>query len=114
MFDTNEIMNRLRAGEDPETLAAEMADALNAATTALKEEQKEADAQEYLADCKREAAAHIIDALCHYLSVVGEEEYLQEVDKLDEDKLVRLLDSSIEMAKKLEEVKSLEFPLWFM
>lgn len=38
MFDTNEIIERLRAGEDPETLAAEMADALNAATTALKEE----------------------------------------------------------------------------
>lgn len=114
MFDTNEIMNRLRAGEDPETLAAEMADALNAATTAIKVEQDEAAAKDYLEDCKREAAAGIIDALCNYLSVVGEEEYLQEVDKLDEDKLVRLLDGSIEMAKKLEEVKSLEFPLWFM
>lgn len=110
MFDTNEIIERLRAGEDPETLAAEMADALNAATTAIKEEQAEAAAEE----CKREAAAGIIDALCNYLSVAGEEEYLQEVDKLDEDKLVRLLDSSIAMAKKLEEVKSLEFPLWFM
>ena len=114
MFDTNEIIERLRAGEDPETLAAEMADALNAATTALKEEQDEAAAADYLADCKREAAAGIIDALCHYLSVAGEEEYLQEVEKLDEDKLVRLLDGSIAMAKKLEEVKSLEFPLWFM
>ena len=114
MFDTNEIMKRLRAGEDPETLAAEMADALNAATTALKEEQDEAAAEAYLADRKREAAAHIIDALCDYLVVTGEGKYLKEVNKLDEDKLVSLLDGSIEMAKKLEEVKSLEFPLWFM
>jgi hypothetical protein len=113
MYNTEEIIAKLRAGANPEDLAAEMADALNAATTALKEEEEEKAAAIRQERAKREAVAGIRDAFLVYLQVAGESDLIPEVENWDLDKVAQLLDGTILMAKRLEEIKTMDFPIWF-
>lgn len=54
MFDVNEILSALRSGTDPDTLASQMADALNLANKTYKTEQEEAK-KKAEAEAKRKA-----------------------------------------------------------
>lgn len=112
MYSTEEIIAKLRAGANPEDLAAEMANALNAATSALKEEEEEKAAAIRQERAKREAVAGIRDAFIVYLQVAGESDYISEVENWDLDKIAQLLDGAILMAKRLEDLENINFPIW--
>ena len=112
MFDNNEIMKRLREGADPEELAKEMADALNAATTAFKEEEAARSEEESKRQTKILVAQDILDAIARYLSICGEDDLVDAIAETNVEDFVRIIDSTIELSSRLEDLKSLEFPLF--
>lgn len=104
MFDVNEILSALRSGTDPDTLASQMADALNLANKTYKSEQEEALKAERLkkaeAEAKRKAEeeaqkkaeeqrhtemivdlAHIIAELLDFFAYYYDEEIPEDVDE---------------------------------
>ena len=105
-FTKSDILARLQNGETADAIADEMATALNEAQKAYSEEKAETTR---VYNAKREAALGIIDALCDYMVAAGEEELLDELQEIDEDKIIEMLDGSIKLAKSLEALKNLEF-----
>ena len=61
MFNTNDILARLKAGESAEVIAKEMTDALNKATETYEAEKAMGD--------KIAAVRDVIKALNHYISI---------------------------------------------
>jgi hypothetical protein len=53
----------------------------------------------------------MMDAFCDYIVASGESDLIEELREVDTDKVIELLDGSIEMAKSLEKLKGLQFPL---
>lgn len=118
MFDKADILARLQDGDTIEDIAKEMTDALNDADKAFQEseakrleEVKRVFEQERVREAKRVAVDMMLDAVCDYLVAAGEDKLLDEVHEIDTDKVVELLDGTIEMAKSLEKLKGLQFPL---
>ena len=118
MFDKADILARLQDGDTIEDIAKEMTDALNEADQAFQEseakrleEQKRVFEQERVREAKRVAVDMMLDAVCDYLVAAGEDKLLDEVHEIDTDKVVELLDGTIEMTKSLEKLKGLQFPL---
>ena len=90
-----------------------MATALNAAAAEKKAMDAEAAAQEIrVLEAKRAAVNDMLSAVCDYLVAAGEGDLVGEVKDIDTDKVIEMLDGSIEMAKSLEKLKSLEFPMF--
>lgn len=122
MFDKADILARLQRGDTIEDIAKEMTDALNDADQAFKEseakrleEQKRITAfeqeQKRVRAAKSAAVDMMLDGVCDYLVAAGEDKLLDEIHEIDTEKVIDLLDGSIEMAKSLEKLKGLEFPL---
>lgn len=122
MFDKAEILARLQDGDTIEDIAKEMTDALNDADKAYQEseakrleEQKRITAfeqeQKRVHAAKRAAVDMMLDAVCDYLVAAGEDKLLDEIQEVDTEKVIDLLDGTIEMAKSLEKLKGLQFPL---
>ena len=122
MFDKADILARLQRGDTIEDIAKEMTDALNEADQAFQEseakrleEQKRITAfeqeQKRVHAAKTAAVDMMLDAVCDYLVAAGEDKLLDEVQEVDTEKVVELLDGTIEMTKSLEKLKGLEFPL---
>ena len=118
MFDKVDILARLQNGETLEDIAKEMTDALNDADQAFREseakrleEEKRASEQKRVRAAKSAAVDMILDAVCDYLVAAGEDKLLDEIQEVDTEKVIDLLDGTIEMAKSLEKLKGLEFPL---
>lgn len=122
MFDKAKILARLQDGDTIEDIAKEMTDALNDADQAFQEaeakrleEQKRITAfeqeQKRIHAAKSAAVDMMLDAVCDYLVAAGEDKLLDEIQEIDTEKVIGLLDGSIEMAKSLEKLKGLEFPL---
>ena len=122
MFDKADILARLQRGDTIEDIAKEMTDALNDADKAYQEseakrleEQKRITAfeqeQKRVHAAKSAAVDMMLDAVCDYLVAAGENKLLDEIQEIDTEKVIDLLDGSIEMAKSLEKLKGLEFPL---
>lgn len=122
MFDKAKILARLQRGDTIEDIAKEMTDALNDADKAYQEseakrleEQKRITAfeqeQKRVHAAKSAAVDMMLDAVCDYLVAAGEDKLLDEIQEIDTEKVIGLLDGSIEMAKSLEKLKGLEFPL---
>ena len=112
MFTKADILARLQNGETADTIAAEMAAVLNEAEAekralAAAAEKKEARVLE----AKRVAVNNMLDAMCDYLVVTGEDDLIEDLKEVDTDKVIEMLDSSIKMAKSLEKLKELQFPL---
>ena len=115
-FDKAEILARLQNGDTVDEIADELAGAINAAQAEYKElqeqESKKAEAEKIrILNAKREAVDNMLDALCDYYMAAGCEDFIADVQKLNTDKLIELLDGSIEMAKRLEKLKGLQFPM---
>ena len=117
MFDKAEILARLQDGDSIEDIAKEMTDALNAADEAFQEaeakrleEEKRASEQTRIHAAKSAAVDMMLDAICDYLVAAGEDKLLDEVEKIETDKVIELLDGTIEMSKSLEKLKGLQFP----
>ena len=109
MIDQQAILARLRAGETIDTIAEELTNALNLAEKEYQETeaaQAEAALQE---KAKREAVLMILDGVCDYLFVSGEHQMLEQIRNIDVDKVIRMLDGSLLMSKRMEELKEVAF-----
>ena len=113
-FTKEDILARLQNGESTDAIAQEMANALNEAAAEKKALDAELAAKEKeearVLNAKRAAVDDMLDAVCDYFIVAGESDLIEEVKKIDTDKVIMLLDSSIEMAKSVEQLKELQFP----
>ena len=115
MFTKEDILARLQNGETVDAIAQEMATALNEAEAEKKvldaelaaKEKEEARALE----AKRAAVDDMVDAVCDYLIAAGESDLLEDLREVETDKVIEMLDGSIKMAKKIDHLKSLQFPL---
>ena len=118
MFDKADILARLQDGDTIEDIAKEMTDALNDADKAFKEseakrleEQKRITEQKRIYEAKSAAVDMMLDAVCDYLVAAGEDKLLDEIHEIETEKVIDLLDGTIEMTKSLEKLKGLQFPL---
>lgn len=114
MFTKADILARLQNGETAEDIALEMATALNEAETEKKALDAEKAAKEKeetrVLEAKRAAVDDMLDAIADYLVAAGESDFIEDLKGIDTDKVIELLDGSIEMAKSLEQLKELQFP----
>ena len=115
MFTKADILARLQNGDTVDEIAAEMAAALNEAEAEKKALDAELAAKEKeetrVLNAKRAAVDNMLDALCDYLVAAGEGDYVKDIAEVKTDKVIEMLDGSIEMAKSLEKLKGLQFPL---
>ena len=115
MFTKADILARLQNGDTVDDIAAEMAAALNEAEAEKKALDAELAAKEKeetrVLEAKRAAVDNMFDAVADYLVAAGEGDLVGELREIDTDKVIEMLDGSIEMAKSLEKLKGLEFPL---
>ena len=114
MFTKADILARLQNGDTVDEIAAEMANALNEAEAEKKALDAELAAKEKeetrVVEAKRAAVDDMLDAVCDYLVTAGESDLIEELKEVDTDKVIELLDGSINMAKSLEKLRGLEFP----
>jgi hypothetical protein len=115
MFTKEDILARLQNGETVDAIASEMANALNEAEAEKKAIDAEIAAKEKeetrVLEAKRAAVNDMLDAACDYLIASGESDFIEELREVDTDKVMELLDGTIEMTKSLEKLKGLQFPL---
>ena len=116
MFTKADILARLQNGDTVDDIAAEMAAALNEAEAEKKALDAELAAKEKeetrVLEAKRAAVNDMLDAVCDYLVAAGEGDFIEDLKEIDTDKVIEMLDGSIEMAKSLEKLKELEFPMF--
>ena len=116
MFTKEDILARLQNGETTDAIAAEMAAALNEAEAekkALDAEKVAKEKEETRAlEAKRVAVDNMLDAVCDYLVASGEGDLITHIKDIETDKIIELFDDSIKMAKSLEKLKDLQFPLF--
>ena len=115
MFTNEDILARLQNGDTVDEIAAEMADALNEAEAEKKALDAELAAKEKeetrVQEAKRVAVDNMLDAVCDYLVASGEDDFIKDIKDIDTDKVIEMLDGSINMAKSLKKLKDLQFPL---
>ena len=115
-FTKEDILARLQNGETAEDIALEVATALNEAEAEKKALDAEKVAKEReearVSAAKRVAVNDMLDAVCDYLVAAGEGDFIEDLKEIDTDKVIEMLDGSIEMAKSLEKLKGLEFPMF--
>lgn len=114
-FTKEDILARLQNGETAEDIALEVATALNEAEAEKKALDAEKVAKEKektrVLEAKRTAVDNMLDAVCDYLVAAGEDDFIKDLNEIDTDKVIEMLDGSIELAKSLEKLKDLQFPL---
>ena len=115
-FTKEDILARLQNGETTDAIAAEMAAALNEAEAekkALDAEKVAKEKEETRAlEAKRVAVDNMLDAVCDYLVASGEGDLITDIKDIETDKVIEMLDDSIKIAKSLEKMKDLEFPMF--
>ena len=115
-FTKEDILARLQNGETTDAIAAEMAAALNEAEAEKKALDAEKVAKEKektrVLEAKRAAVDDLLDAVCDYLVASGEGDHITDIKDIETDKVIEMLDDSIKIAKSLEKLKDLEFPLF--
>ena len=109
MYTKEDLIARLQNGEDVDTIAQEMATALNAAQAEAKRIEKEKAEEDRVYNAKREAVNMILEGISDYLIAAGEDELQKELSEVSVEKMIRMLDSSIDMTKRLKKLESLEF-----
>lgn len=114
-FTKEDILARLQNGETTDTIAAEMATALNEAEAEKKALDAEKVAKEKektrVLEAKRVAVDNMLDAICDYLVASGEGDLITDIKDIETDKVIEMLDDSIKITKSLEKMKDLEFPM---
>ena len=114
-FTKEDILARLQNGETAEDIALEVATALNEAEAEKKALDAEKVAKEKeearVLGAKRTAVSDMLDAVCDYLVASGEGDLIKDIKDIETDKVIEMLDGSINMVKSLEKLKDLQFPL---
>lgn len=118
MINKQDIITRLQAGSTMDEIVDDITKTINDAQDeykAIQEKQEEArkleaEAKEVdrVVAAKYEAACMMLDGLCDYLVVTGEDELLEEIHQVDIGKVVELVDSSIELTKSLIKLKDVQ------
>ena len=114
MFNKEDILARLQKGETADSIADEMAAALNAATAAFAEEEVKATA---VIEAKRQSIQNVLAALCDYCMVSGAEEGLVDelrkgLDNNEElDAIAVKLDQLIELGNAIAKLAVLEYEI---
>lgn len=115
-FTKEDILARLQNGETADAIANEMAAALNDAEAekrALDEKKAAKEKEETrVLEAKRVAVDNMLDAVCDYLVASGEGDLVASLRDIETDTMIEMLDDSIKMAKSLEKLKDLQFPLF--
>ena len=115
-FTKENILARLQNGETAEDIALEVANAINEAEAEKKALDAEKVAKEKeetrVLEAKRVAVDEMLDAVCDYLVASGEGDLIEDIRDIETDKVIEMLDDSIKIAKSLEKLKNLEFPLF--
>lgn len=115
-FTKEDILARLQNGETADAIASEMAAALNDAEAekrALDEKKAAKEKEETrVLEAKRAAVDNMLNAVCDYLVASGEEDLVTSLRDIETDTMIEMLDDSIKMAKSLEKLKELQFPLF--
>jgi nucleoid-associated protein YejK len=120
MMTKADIIAKLQQGESLEDIAAKLTDVLNAAQEEYNElqeqerlaqlaEAKRQEEKERAAAAKIEAVEMMLDGLCDYLVAAGEDEMLDDLHQVDVNKIITMLDSSIELSKRVQKLSDLEF-----
>lgn len=120
MMTKADIVAKLQQGESLEDIAAKLTDVLNAAQEEYNElqeqerlaqlaEAKRQEEKERSAAAKIEAVEMMLDGLCDYLVAAGEDELLDDLHQVDVNKIITMLDSSIELSKRVQKLSDLEF-----
>lgn len=115
-FTKEDILARLQNGETADAIANEMAAALNGAEAEkraldAKKEAKEKEETRVL-EAKRVAVNNMLNAVCDYLVASGEGDLVASLRDIETDEMIEMLDESTKMAKNLEKLKNLQFPLF--
>ena len=114
-FTKEDILARLQNGETADAIASEMANMLNDAEAEKKalDAKKEAKEKEdtRALEAKRAAVNNMLGAVCDYLVASGEGDLITDIKDIETDKVIEMLDDSIKMAKSLEKLKDLQFPM---
>ena len=114
-FTKEDILARLQNGETVDDIALAMATALNEVIVEKETLDAEKVAKEReearVSAAKRVAVNDMLDAVCDYLVASGEGDLIKDIKDIETDKVIEMLDGSIEMAKSLEKLKDLQFPL---
>lgn len=115
MFTKEDILARLQNGETTDAIAAEMAAALNEAEAEKKALDAEKVAKEKeetrVLEAKRVAVDNLLDAVCDYLVASGEGDLITDIKDIETDTMIDIFDDAIGVAKSLEKLKDLEFPM---
>ena len=115
MFTKEDILARLQNGETTDAIAAEMAAALNEAEAEKKALDAEKVAKERektrVLEAKRVAVDNMLDAICDYLVASDEGDLITDVKDIETDTMIDMFDDAIGVAKSLEKMKDLEFPM---
>ena len=116
MFTKEDILARLQNGETADAIASEMANLLNDAEAEKRalDAKKEAKVKEEtrVLEAKRAAVNNMLGAVCDYLVASGEGDLVASLKDIETDEMIEMLDDSIKMAKSLEKLKELQFPLF--
>ena len=115
-FTKEDILARLQNGETVDDIALAMATALNEVIVEKETLDAEKVAKEKektrVLEAKRTAVDNMLDAVCDYLVASGEGDLIKDIKDIETDKVIEMLDDSIKIAKSLEKVKDLEFPMF--
>ena len=115
-FTKEDILARLQNGETVDDIALAMATALNEVIVEKETLDAEKVAKEKeearVLGAKRTAVNDMLDAVCDYLVASGEGDLIKDIKDIETDKVIEMLDDSIKIAKSLEKVKDLEFPMF--
>lgn len=114
MFTKEDILARLQNGETVDSIASEMANVLNEAEAEKKAldaaNAAKAEEETRVLNAKRAAVDNMLDAVADYLIAAGEGDLVKKVAEIQTDKVIEMLDGTIEMAKSLEKLRELQFP----
>ena len=102
MFDKTDILARLQKGESIDTIADEMAEALNAAEAEYNKVVEETNRVEKL---KEQAASTIMQGLVDYFVAIDREDLVDKAKTLDIAVVLDLLKQSVEFATVVENLR---------
>lgn len=103
MFSKEDILKRLRAGEEAETIANEMADTINSAINEYKQTEEEEERERKLFEKARLHDAHVaVGAICNFLEQYGGFPHVKTTEraKMAED-LLKLIEETNELFNNL-------------
>lgn len=120
MLNKQDIIAQLQAGSTMDEIVDNITKTINDAQDEYRviQEKEEADAKriaeeakeaDRVAAAKREAVNMMLDGLCDYLVASGEDEILEELHQIETEKVVEMIDSSLEVTRNLIKLKDVQF-----